>query len=762
MEEESTSKETADLITKDTTDLIAKEKQETICSENKEVFCYSYSKEKPIKHYSDSEIIKEILYEFSLNSGYEEFLKNIGYISSFKFKRFESYNTSTYFTLIQDLSKKILASENGKPSFPQNLESKIIHNKLILNYQTLSQIVDYLLFLLNRAIQQKKEDEITSFLNKGSISSQFGVKVNEKELKIDFFWKVQVLEIKLSESLNSDLINLDKIIFFEICYNTLFPNINTISFDLNINKLNEIYLDDDSPYKMRKNSIENISKNFSNCIIGNYILLYKLCQKSKKKKFNFHIKLNDDYIKEIETVFWSQIETLTIPKPSKEKTHLLLYSHLYSLNKLHFLDCSINALDKLLFNIVLIMIFRNNDLTGFSIKLFPNEINKRKMLLNNLIFDKKDEESIDNIYKHYDILHKEKYDWQHKDNNIIKDEFILDLLFDDFSLNLIRLSVVIQKKCKVQVMKLNCILPEELREKLNYSYAIGYFIFNLFNIFLLKVFQIKFDLLEVTSNVNLPDLFFQKPIIPINISNLTINQMVINLKNLSKFINLDYLPQSLTSLTMTSIGFEDLCKLAQGISKKKYELEKLREIIIEVNYTKTENYDEPLKQLLLALPDNLYKFTYKMKTYIDDTLIVNSINYLIKLQNVEDVFYANFDFFLPELDEEEEDELKAWFYINTLKQKIRKGADSSQKNWFKFFFNNNVKNQLSIVIFKYSISNNMMKQYHWLDQLITNINRKHNTSNENSSNMLIIYSILGLLNIPYQKLFIKFVFNKEF
>lgn len=750
-----------EFILKDKQDAISSNSQESMCKEKKEIFLFSYGKNGPEINYCDSKIINQILFEFTFDSTYETLIKEIGYISAFKFKRFEAYTTSNYFELIKYLNKKILIAEGNKPSFPQNIERKIIHEKLILNYQTLSQIVDYLMFLLNRVISHKAEMEMTWFLNKGSLSTQYTVKVNEKELKIDFFWKVKYLEIKISDySMSGDSINLDKVIFFEIFYNTLFPSINTIAFDLNITKLNEIYLGDDSPYKMRKNSIENISKNFSNCIIANYILLFKICHKSKQKQFNFHFKLNDNYIQEIGTVLWAQLEPISTTKLPQEKTHLLFYSHLYSLSKLNFFECSINALDKLLFQTVLFLIFQNNDLTGFSIKLFPNEIIKRKTFFNNLIFDKKDEESIDNLYKHYDILHKEKYDWNHKDINVIKEEFLLDLLFDDFNSNLTRLAVVIQKKCLVQIMKMNLILPEELRLKLNYSYAIGYFIRNLFSIFVIKALQIKFELLEISSNVDLPDSFFKDPNTSVNISNVTISEMRINLKNITKFINFDELPISLTSLTFTSLSFEDLCKLAQGLHKKRYDLENLKEIAIEVNYTKSENYDEALKQLLLVLPDNLYKFNYRMKTYTDETLIVNAVNYLIQLQNVEDKFNARFEFFVPELDEEDA-ELKGSMYINSLKKKIMKGADTSKKNWFKYAFHENVKNELSIEICKYSINANMLKQYHWLDKLITNINKKHNTFNEFTNNMLMIYSILSLLNRPYQKLMIKLVFNKD-
>ena len=182
---------------------------------------------------------------------------------------------------------------------------------------------------------------------------------------------------------------------------------------------------------------------------------------------------------------------------NKYDLNLMFYNSFFNIPKLLKFTININSLDNLLFKNFLVLFFsflskKTMVIEELEINLFPKEIhsygiNFRKILLNKIFFENL-------VQKDFDDYKDNSINWKYervfrlnskKENKpliSIRDDKILDLLYDDFSNNLLILILLLEKNVKNNKMKISLIMPKFLLDKKNYSSAIYFFLHNLFKI----------------------------------------------------------------------------------------------------------------------------------------------------------------------------------------------------------------------------------------------------------------------------------------
>lgn len=462
-------------------------------------------------------------------------------------------------------------------------------------------------------------------------------------------------EIKMIESLdsikeikffiaNDEQINIDvdKIYLFYLFYKILFPSVLVLNINLNIEKLNQKYSTKElglkAVYSMDVNEIKNISSEYVNCFMANYLLIKTICENCSSVHFTY--SQIDDYIIEIDELF----SKYGLNFPNKYDLNLMFYNSFFNIPKLLKFTININSLDNLLFKNFLALFFsflskQTMVIEELDINLFPIEIhsygiNFRKILLNKIFFEnltKKDfiEYKDDSINWKYEKVFKLNSKKEKKPVISIKDDKILDILYDDFSENLLILILLLEKNVKNNKIKISLLMPKFLLDKKNYSCAIYFFIHNIFKILEKKAGLIKLNLLKIESNILVPE------IVPNNIDlhKCNIQNFQIKIGNISKIIDLNLLPyKSLESIKLSNVFYEDIRDLSIGINQvneKRGEIN-IKLLKIKLNYQTYIDYDIIYKLFNFGYCTTIENFFLKFKNEFHKDDIIKLI---IKILN---------------------------------------------------------------------------------------------------------------------------------
>ena len=496
---------------------------------------------------------------------------------------------------------------------------------------------------------------LSSFMNTRNYQKKLIELLEGNTKLIELMSKNYENEIKMIESLDSikeikffiadDVqinIDIDKIYLFYLFYKILFPSVLIININLNISKLNQKYSTKDSGlkavYSMDVNEIKNISSEYINCFMANYLLIKTICENCSSVQFTY--SQIDDYIIEIDDLF----NKFGINFQNKYDLNLMFYNSFFNIPKLLKFTININSLDNLLFKNFLVLFFsflskKTMVIEELEINLFPKEIhsygiNFRKILLNKIFFENL-------VQKDFDDYKDNSINWKYervfrlnskKENKpliSIRDDKILDLLYDDFSNNLLILILLLEKNVKNNKMKISLIMPKFLLDKKNYSSAIYFFLHNLFKILEKKAGLIKLNLLKLESNILVPE------IVPNNIDlhKCLIQNIEIKIGNISKIIDLNLLPyQSLESIKLSNVFYEDIRDLSNGINKinEKKEDKKLKLLKIKLNYQTYIDYDIINKLFTLGYCTTIENLYLKFKNEFSKDDIIKLI---IKILN---------------------------------------------------------------------------------------------------------------------------------
>jgi hypothetical protein len=347
-----------------------------------------------------------------------------------------------------------------------------------------------------------------------------------------------------------------------------------------------------------------------------------------------------------------------------------------------YLDIKIefNSFDPLLFHYINQILIKNENLDYLELKFFPDEnISLRKILLNSEKYNLYCKKEINNnnnndISKNNNIcetrlstfLMNEKYNnkntlyYEHLNKDkvnkeeifILKDEQILNELFNDFNKNLFELSIILNHKmgdfCKLSINLSNYIYSNRNIENFdNYNSSITCFIINLFSS--IQNLGFKLDYLEIIFNddnqckKNLFDYIKLKKNIFIDgfkFNKLKISELFFDFRFVSSYIKFENFPPNLSYLKLKKLNFDDFELFLLNYKSENNSFKKLETINISFDYDfdfKIEliedfifNFKSQLKKVILEFPINLdFKLLIKL---IEKYKKSKSNNTLLKLK----------------------------------------------------------------------------------------------------------------------------------
>ena len=357
----------------------------------------------------------------------------------------------------------------------------------------------------------------------------------------------------------------------------------------------------------------------------------------------------------------------------------------------------INSFDPLLFNYCNLSLIKDENLYNLKLNLFPSEkISLRKILINsekyNLYLKSKINvfsqlnNTDENQMKHYksdnniienpinDFVDFEIYDNKHmlyfnyitkkkmKDNKLLllKDEEIINKLFNNFNQNLFDLSIILDHKMgdftKLSINLSNYLnLQTNIENYDNYNSSITCFIINLFISIQklatnLNYLEIKFDD-DNLHKKNLMEIFKKKRYYVFEngfkFNNLIISELIFDFNNVCSYIKFENFPPNLSFLKIKKLSSNDFKLFIQYYQSKKNIFNKLETLCFSFDYDMNFKIElieqfillfrEHLKVIFLDIPINInfdlltkliksYK-NNKSNSYLKIKIILNEINH---------------------------------------------------------------------------------------------------------------------------------------
>lgn len=488
---------------------------------------------------------------------------------------------------------------NLKDSMPNQAYSPLLSMKTELNltYSTMSKIVDMILFGLSFFITSwTSTRKLTELLTK---VQKWGSFCSGNHQVVAFFEDLQttkVLNILLSQVFDKTgdiFINLDRVLLFYCFYDILFPFVLKVSFDLNVPQLNKLYFKPQYKKELYKNPfpvIGKISNSFIKFFTSNFLLSQKICSSLVEGKELFlEIDQIDSYLLEISNLFYKE---LGINEAKGDKYNILYYSHFCCIASLCELTAKINSLDSLLFQNIMLMFFQclnqNTLIMKINLDLFPKElngpINLRKLLANKLFLNNRKISDIEKYYfeEFYNFNYFDDYNWNNQNKvNFISDDKILDYLYGDFQLNLVHLIVLLESNSQCTHLSLVLNLPNFLKNKYSYIYSVVYFIYNVFLLLERQKYKVKLNYFRIKSDTEVPSYYFENR--KVNLSQVKIQNLVIKIKKISHFVDLNTIPyERLAFFQLSKLSYEDLHFLTEGIKNNISKINKLQIIKISM------------------------------------------------------------------------------------------------------------------------------------------------------------------------------------
>ena len=494
------------------------------------------------------------------------------------------------------------------------------------------------------------------------------------------------------------------VFFFSLFYKAFFKNIMYINFDLNIQPLDEYFCNNNNPYLVNEEQVLTKGRTYKDIITCNLILMKSL----RKIKFleNLNFKMYDSYqlelhntltiifeinnmkdniesnsrkltmnkitgqkiknLEKISAINKQRNNSATIDDPpimafsQKYNNNYLYFQHLLNLNDNIFPNFTFdfNSLDPLLFSSVNYALIKFTCISNLNLIFFPHKkFNERKTVLNNFYYKKYDESyneqsdtySIDDKKIYYQYLDENNVDRDNSNNNnfILKDEKLLNELFEVFNINLQNLSIILEKQV-TELLSLSLDFSTVNNDSLslynydNYNCAIICFIFDLF-----KSFEIKMEKCPIKSlDISYDDFLDEKSYVvdtikkrkpswnnSIKLNELKVYHINFNISNISLILPFENFPSiNLTELILSNLSYNDLINLINAFKKNKDIFPVLMNLDISLGIF-AEDYKNQLEILLKeSLPQKLKHFFLNLPFNITTTELID-ILYWIKLNH---------------------------------------------------------------------------------------------------------------------------------
>ena len=580
------------------------------------------------------------------------------------------------------------------------------------------------------------------------------------------------------------------VFFFTLFFKSIFKSITTAYINLNISPIDDYYIKNPNPYLIKEEQIIKIGDYYRDIILCNLILIKTLPTFTNLTNLNF--QMYDSYQLELHNILSVSLDNDIIfeldTRQSRLKTHAnganpinyrrksadykkvdkkkegdnnsaISYSKKFNNNYLYiqhlltapetkyFNFClDFNSLDPLLFNSVNYLLTKFTYLTELNLLLFPNKtINKRKIYINKCFYNKYDNGESLNLYSSEDkkIYYQYLNNKNENDNNfILKDEKLLNELFDSFNNNLRTLSIILEKRMS-SLLSLKIDFSTYNNESIslynydNYNCSIVCFIFDLFKIFQSQIDQCFINKLELLYDDFLDEKYYvvetAKNKIPscqkgFMLNNLKLKYINVNISNISLFLPFENFPSiTLTELIISNLSYNDLNNLVSAFEKKK----NLFPVLVKLDASlgiMGEDYTKPLKKLLtecLCLLPQLLYFDLNLPFNVSDSQLIDIIYWIkcnrstdiainIKLYNsllskytnsycfgnyVEELFKSNKDL----LNKRNIETIYEIVNLNTIKFKMNKIDYKSKEYFYKLIYCFQKKNTLNINMSKRKI-----------------------------------------------------------
>ena len=489
--------------------------------------------------------------------------------------------------------------------------------KLKIDYPCLQSIM-YIIYKLIKPIIGEKDFPIilNDVIDNNCFSRIFDVQMwntTLMNLKNEFN-QVEELSFELSSSNDSEF-KISYIILFYHFYKVFFPNVNSISINLDFHELNRKYMDLKNPYNFKDAKLKDLYQNMHKIFCANYILvcLISLSMKSVNK---LKIKSTESLINEMNYIISQEYTSKQYNESLIKDKGLILFKKLMIIKEISKLNISINCLDRFLFKETINFIPLNRNLESLKLNLFynPNFFNKRKIYLNYLRGQEYYE--IDpNLIDKYGIIYYPYIDKLGEEiNSVIDDEKILDLIFPEFKKNMTNLKILLnQYVVAYKEFCLNISPYDELNKCQNYNVQILLFI-------IAVLASIEHSKVIESLELNCKNFeYVYTSLIMENINKLIqpklidlskcekLQKLILNIQGISLFLDFDKLPlKSLTKFEILISNLTDFEKIKSIFEKRKDDLNKLEQLnILFPLINDTNNVPNKFYNIFEYLPQSL-------------------------------------------------------------------------------------------------------------------------------------------------------------
>jgi len=590
-------------------------------------------------------------------------------------KPLDELSNKDFFKVIKKLTERIKDDIEEKDLSPEPVTfNSLDRNIFTLTYKNIFSIVNDIIYIFDNITSKGKTyDIVHDFAYKG-ILPQFKDAIISKQQLSKLFMEldsIKVVNICLSKE-NEDLFpnnknenkkdinenyEMDKkvVFYFSIFFNSIFKSVIGITIDLNIKPIDDYFESNSNPYLINEDNILNLGDNYKDFFICNLLLIKIVSNFSHLTTLK--LKMNDSYQVELHSVLSDMFDDLKIndidfikfKRRSKTTTQRIninllrhnsnnlenrkyFYSPKFNNNYLfaqHILSSfktniykfylDFNSLDPLLFTSVNYLLANFKKIEILKLALFPHtKINKRKTHINNHFYNHflNNEEQLSNVYSTEDKQIYYPYIDQPENNldnyYLLKDEKILNELFYSFNINLLNLSIILEKQI-VELLTLKIDFGTYNNKSIslynydNYNCAIVCFIFNLFKTLQTNISQSKINCLEILYEDFLDEKSFIvetiKRKIPsykngFKLNDLNLSNINFNISNISLFLPFENFPSvGLTELILSNLTFIDLNNLVSAFKKNKNIFPVLIKLDISLAIM-VEDYNIPLEILL--------------------------------------------------------------------------------------------------------------------------------------------------------------------
>ena len=498
-----------------------------------------------------------------------------------------------------------------------NLKYKKDRKKLKIDSLCLASIANVIKNILRNIIKQNNFssllDEVIDDNNFSQILDSEIMGFSLFQLKNEFN-RVTELSFELS-GIGDDEFEINYIILLYYFFKVLFPNVNSISINLDFIQASRKYNELKNPNDFKSQKMKEICQNYYNLFLSNFLVTC-IISLASDNYIKLKIKSSESYINENNYIINKEYPNKHYrEKIAKERGYIMLkkFMKIKTINRLSF---SINSLDRFLFREIVTLIAFHREIETLELNLFYNPMffNKRKIYLNYLKGQEFSE--IDpNIIDKYGIVYYPYINTLSEEiMSVVEEEKIVDLLYPEFKKNLNNLKMILNEYIiSFKEFSLDISPYDDISKYENYNIEILLFIL----VILSSLEKSQFiESLKLKCS-NLEYLYVSEILKKIN--KLTTPKLIdlskceklknisLNIEGISLFLDFDKLPfNSLEKLELSISNLKDMEKISAFFNNHKNDLKRLTQVNVSFLFVyETKFISKEFMKIFLNLPPSV-------------------------------------------------------------------------------------------------------------------------------------------------------------